>query len=248
MKKDPEVTIILPNYNSYRFIENTIKSILNQSYTNWKLFIIDDCSKDKTRKVLKKYTQKKKIKIFWLKKNKGAGYCRNFAIKKSSSKFLAFIDSDDLWEKNKLKNQINFMKKNKYLFTYTNYKTFGKKKKIIFVPKKLNYFEFIHNTSICTSSMIIERQVAKTVQFTNTKICEDYFYKCKILKKTKFAYCLNQILTKYQIRENSLQNNYFKNFYWIWYINKRYNKLSFLKNLKSLFFISFNSLKKYGFK
>ena len=62
MKKDPEVTIILPNYNSYRFIENTIKSILNQSYTNWKLFIIDDCSKDKTRKVLKKYTQKKKIK------------------------------------------------------------------------------------------------------------------------------------------------------------------------------------------
>ena len=120
------------------------------------------------------------------------------------------------------------------------------KKENHFCPKKtiFNYTQYIN----MYSSMIIERQVAKTVQFTNTKICEDYFYKCKILKKTKFAYCLNQILTKYQIRENSLQNNYFKNFYWIWYINKRYNKLSFLKNLKSLFFIIFNSLKKYGFK
>ncbi len=248
MKKIPEVSIILPNYNSFKFIDNTIKSILNQSFTNWKLIIIDDCSNEKTKKVLKKYLTYKKIKIFWLKKNRGAGYCRNFAIKKSSSKYLAFIDSDDIWTRNKLKNQLNFMKKNNYLFTYTNYETFGKKKKVISAPRKSNFLDFIHNTSICTSTMIIKRHIAQSVKFTNTKICEDYFYKCKILKKTKFAYCLNQILTKYQIRDNSLQDNYFKNFYWIWNINKNYNKLNFLKNLKSLFFISLNSLKKYGLK
>ncbi len=248
MKKIPEVSIILPNYNSSKFIDNTIKSILNQSFTNWKLIIIDDCSNERTKKILKKYLTYKKIKIFWLKKNRGAGYCRNFAIKKSSSKYLAFIDSDDIWKRNKLRNQLNFMRENNYLFTYTNYETFGKKKKVISAPRKSNFFDFIHNTSICTSTMIIKRHIAQSVKFTNTKICEDYFYKCKILKKTKFAYCLNQILTKYQIRNNSLQDNYFKNFYWIWNINKNYNKLNFLKNLKSLFFISLNSLKKYGLK
>ena len=248
MKKIPEVSIILPNYNSFKFIDNTIKSILNQSFTNWKLIIVDDCSNERTKKILKKYLTYKKIKIFWLKKNRGAGYCRNFAIKKSSSKYLAFIDSDDIWKRNKLRNQLNFMRENNYLFTYTNYETFGKKKKVISAPRKSNFFDFIHNTSICTSTMIIKRHIAQSVKFTNTKICEDYFYKCKILKKTKFAYCLNQILTKYQIRDNSLQDNYFKNFYWIWSINKNYNKLNFLKNLKSLFFISFNSLKKYGLK
>ena len=248
MKKIPQVSIILPNYNSHKFIRKTIRSVINQNFYSWELIIVDDASNEKTKIVLQRIQRYKKIRIYWLSKNKGAGYCRNLAIKKSKSKYIAFIDSDDIWKKNKLKNQINFMKKNNYSFTYTNYETFGKKKKIIFSPKKFNFFDFIHNTSICTSSMIIERHIAKDVKFTNTKICEDYFYKCGVLKKTKYAYCLNQILTKYQIRDNSLQKNYLKNFYWIWIINKNFNKLNFLNNLKSLFFISLNSLKKYGLK
>ena len=248
MKKIPQVSIILPNYNSHKFIKKTIRSVINQNFYSWELIIVDDASNEKTKIILKRIQRYKKIRIYWLSKNKGAGYCRNFAIKKSKSKYIAFIDSDDIWKKNKLKNQINFMKKNNYSFTYTNYETFGKKKKIISVPRKFNFFDFIHNTSICTSSMIIKRHIAKDVKFTNTKICEDYFYKCGVLKKTKYGYCLNQILTKYQIRDSSLQNNYLKNFYWIWIINKNYNKLNFLNNLKSLFFISLNSLKKYGLK
>ncbi len=248
MKKIPEVSIILPNYNSYKFINNTIRSVINQKFNSWKLIIVDDCSNEKTKIILKRFLRHKKIKIFWLNKNKGAGYCRNLAIKKSKSKYIAFIDSDDIWKKDKLKNQINFMKKNNYLFTYTNYETFGKKKRIVFAPKKFNFFDFTHNTSICTSTMIITRQIAKTAKFTNTKICEDYFYKCKILKKAKFAYRLNQILTKYQIRDNSLQNNYLKNLYWIWNINKNYNKLNFYQNFLSVISISINSFKKYGFK
>ena len=248
MKKNSVVSIILPNYNSHLYIKKTIKSIIDQSYANWKLFLVDDCSNKQTQTLLKTLKNNKKIKIYWLKKNRGAGYCRNFALKKINSKYIAFIDSDDLWKKNKLKNQINFMKKNDHQFTYTNYETFGDKNKKVNNPKKLSYSSFIKNTSIATSTMMIKRKKINDIKFTNTKICEDYYFKCKLLKKVNFAFCLNQYLTKYRVRKNSLQSSNLKNFYWIWRINRDYNKLSFLNNLLSLLFISLNSLKKYGGK
>jgi teichuronic acid biosynthesis glycosyltransferase TuaG len=247
-KEKTKIDIILPNYNSSQFIVETIGSIINQSYKNWKLIIVDDYSDKKTLKILKRITKNKKIKVFWLKKNKGAGFCRNYAIKKSNSPYLAFIDSDDIWKKNKLKNQIEFMKKNNFSFTYTNYETFGKKYKKIYNPSKLNYSNFIRNTSIATSTMMIKKSEIKNIKFTNTKICEDYYFKCKLLKKTKFAHCLKNNLTKYRIRDNSLQSSNLRNFYWIWKINKNLNNLNFFDNLLSLIFISINSLKKYGVK
>ena len=128
--KKTEIDIILPNYNSSEFIDKTIQSVLNQNFTNWKLIIIDDFSDTDTRKKIKKYEKLKKIKIYWLKKNKGAAYCRNFAINKSKSKYLAFIDSDDIWKKNKLKLQLQYMKKNNHEFTYTYYEAFGLKKNL----------------------------------------------------------------------------------------------------------------------
>ena len=184
-KEKEKIDIILPNYNSSLFITETINSILNQSYKNWKLIIVDDFSDKKTVNILKKITSNKKVKVFLQKKNRGAGFCRNYAIKKSNSPFVAFIDSDDIWKKNKLKNQIDFMKKNDFSFTFTNYETFGKKMKKIINPPKLDYSNFIRNTSIATSTMMVRRKEIKNIKFTNSKICEDYYFKCKLLKKVK---------------------------------------------------------------
>ena len=110
-KEKIKVDIILPNYNSSNYIIKTVNSILNQSYKNWKLIIVDDNSDDKTVRILKKNFKNKNIKIYFLKKNRGAGFCRNYAIKKSSSPYIAFIDSDDIWNREKLKKQINFMQR-----------------------------------------------------------------------------------------------------------------------------------------
>ena len=96
--------------------------------------------------------------------------------------------------------------------------------------------------------MMVEKKLLKDIKFTNTKICEDFYFKCKILKKIKYAFCLNEYLVKYQIRKNSLQSNKLRNLYWLWFINKNYNKLNFFHNLISIIFISFNSIKKYGLK
>jgi len=251
LKKKLKVSIILPNYNSSKSIHATINSILQQTYKNWELIIIDDNSDKKTKKILSKFEKKQKIKIFYLKKNKGAGYCRNLAIKKSKSYYLAFIDSDDLWKKNKLSLQINFMHKNNYNFTYTHYETFNVNKSkinIVHVPNKFIFASFIKNTSIATSTMIVKRSIAKGIKFSNSKICEDYYYKCQLLKKIGYAYCHPSYLTKYQIRKNSLQSNRIRNLYWIWKINSNLNHFNVLKNLISIFFISLNSIKKYGFR
>jgi len=246
-EKKIKIDIILPNFNSSDSIKETIKSVIGQTFKNWKLIIVDDCSDKKTKTILKKFSKNKKIKIYWLKKNKGAGYCRNYAIKKSKSAYLAFIDSDDIWKKDKLETQLRFMENNNYLFTYTNYETFGKKIKFISPAKEYDFKKFINDTSICTSTMIVKRDILKNIEFTNSEVCEDYFFKCKILKICN-AYCLDDFLTKYRIRKNSLQSSSLKNFYWIWKINKEYNKFNFFENFFSLLFISINSLKKYGFK
>ena len=174
-------------------------------------------------------------------------------MRKSKSDYIAVIDSDDIWEKEKLSKQLDFMIKNKYYFTYTNYHSFRSEEKQnnlkeVTPAKYFNFEKFTRNTSIATSTMIIKKSSIGNVKFSSTRICEDYFFKCQILKKTNYAYCLPENLTKYRIRNNSLQSNKIRNLYWIWYINKNFNQLSFFNNLISLLCISINSLKKYGFK
>ena len=234
------VDIVLPNYNSHLFIEETLNSIINQTFKNWKLFIVDGNSNKETKEILKKYNNHPNINITFLKKNKKPGFCRNLVIRNAKSEYIAFIDSDDLWDKQKLFKQLTFMKNNKYNFTYTNYTAFNSKKTLrdICPPKSFSYEKFIKNTSIGTSTMIIKRSSIGNIKFSNTMICEDYFFKCQVLKKVNYAYCLSESLTKYRIRKDSLQSKKMRNLYWIWYINKKYNKFGF----------SINSNKKYGFK
>ena len=252
-KKTPFVDIIMPNYNKEKFIEESINSVIAQTYYNWKLFIIDDNSDDNSKKIINNF-KNNKIEIIALKKNKGVAFCRNLAIRCSNSKYIAFIDSDDYWSANKLKEQINFMEEFNCALSYTDYTPFFEKrdkkffKKKVIPPNSLNYNQFINNTSIAMSSMIIKRESVGLIKFPKVKICEDYFFKCAILKKDNLAMRLNQNAMFYRISKNSLQSNKFRNLYWVWHINKKYNHLPFFKNLKSLISITINSIKRYGIK
>ena len=123
-KEKTKIDIILPNYNSSQFIIRTIRSILNQTYKNWKLIIVDDFSNKETKKILKKFENKKNIKIYWLKKNRGAGFCRNYAISLSSGDWITFLDQDDLYDQNRLNKIFNLINQNKrinFFFHDTNY-------------------------------------------------------------------------------------------------------------------------------
>ena len=246
----PKISIIMPNFNSEKYIKSAINSVLNQTFKKWELIIVDDNSNARTVKILKNY-KNKKIKLIFLKKNKGAAYCRNLAIKNSTGKYLTFLDSDDIWNKKKLSLQYNFMENNQFIFTYTNYELIDSKDKflgLVVAPKKFTFNSFIKNTTIGTSTMMIKRSITQNIRFTNTLICEDYYYKCKLLKKIGSANLLDSVLSKYRIRKDSLQSNKIRNFFWMWKINKRYNKFSFFLNLKSLSLITINSIIKYGLK
>ena len=163
MKNNVNIDIIIPVYNSQKFIKKTINSVLRQTFKNWKLILIDDASTDNTiqkiEKISRKINDKKKIIILKNNINKGQAFCRNRGLKHSKAKFITFLDSDDFWDKNKLKNQIKFMISNNYHFTYTDYKIIKNNQiKKITVPDSYNYKKFIHNSSINTCSMVIKKK------------------------------------------------------------------------------------------
>lgn len=246
------IDIILPVYNSEKFICNALKSVYEQTHKNWKLIIIDDASTDNTSEILANSIKKRKNKKILLLKNrfnKGQAFSRNKGLKYSKSRFIAFLDSDDTWDKNKLKKQINFMLTNNYDFTYTDYKIIKNNDiKLINVPESFNYKKFLSNTSITTSTIILNKKVIKNIYFKNLKFLEDYFFKCEILKKNITAYKCPGVFSSYLIRNNSLQSNRLLVLLYLWKINKNLNKMKFLNNIFYITNIILNSLKKYGIR
>ena len=247
------IDIILPNYNKGEYIDECILSILNQSFLNWKLYIIDDCSTDNSLKKINKYKDYKKIQILKLKKNKGPSFCRNLGMRLSKNSYISFIDSDDYWTKDKLKNQLEFMKMSNYGFTFTDYvpffqikneKKFLRKTNII---STFDFKKFCRNSSINTSTMIVKRSLIILNKFKKMKKLEDYVFKCEILKRSN-AIKFDDCSAFYRILKYGRSSSKLENLMNLWSVNKKYNNLNLLDNFLSVLFISINSLKKYGFK
>ena len=253
-KNNPLVDVILPNYNKGIFLEEAINSVVDQTYKNWKLYIIDDSSDDNSPQIINKFSNLKNIKIVKLKKNKGPSFCRNYAMRISDGKYISFIDSDDTWTKNKLEKQIYFMENNNLTFSFTDYIPFFENNGIKKFKKKtnlkdyFNYKMFTKNSSINTTTMIISRSILSSHRFRKIKLCEDYLFKCQLLKNNNIARKLNNSFAYYRILNKSRSSQRFKNIYWLWFINKNFNKLNFFYNIISVFFISINSIGKYGIK
>tara|TARA_Y100000768_G_C23882843_1_gene636114 strand:+ start:323 stop:1087 length:765 start_codon:yes stop_codon:yes gene_type:complete len=248
------VDIILPNYNKKEYLNETIDSVINQSFKEWNLIIIDNNSSDGSQKILKDYSKYKNIQAILLSKNMGLSFSRNLGLRHAKNDFVAFLDSDDLWDKNKLRSQIKFMKQNSCLFSYTNYTPFylvnNKKifKKTIIPRSSYDLNSFVKDTSIATSSMIIKRKSINLKKFKRNSHNEDYDFKCKVLLENITANKLEENLTFYRITQDSRSSYKFKSLLSIYSTNRDLLKMSFLKNIISIFFVALNSIKKYGYK
>ncbi|WP_231135758.1 glycosyltransferase family 2 protein [Proteus terrae] len=236
-------SIIMPAYNAEKTIFYSIESILNQTYSNFKIYIINDNSCDKTENIILSFSDERIIYIK-NKKNMGVSLSRNIGIKLSKGKFIAFLDSDDLWVPNKLEEQYKKLI-NGWDVVCSNYTTFDETNQIKHrvSPEIINYSDMLLSNFIGNLTGVYNKDnIGKVYQ--KNKGHEDYIMWLDILKKSKKAYCIQKPLAKYRISEKSLSGNKLKAMQWQWSIYRNELNLSFIKS--SYYFINYiyNALKK----
>lgn len=242
MKQDELVSIIMPSYNTESFIGKTIESVIAQTYKNWELIIVDDCSTDNTDKVIMKFNDNR-IRYLRNEKNSGAAISRNYALREAKGKWIAFLDSDDIWLANKLEEQILFMKKYNYHFSYTRYEEIGKKSEVLGreisgpqkIGKKLMY---AYCWPGCLTVMYDAEKVG-LIQIEDLKKNNDYAIWLKVIKKCD-CYLFNEKLAKYRKREGSISNHTYikliKYHYILWHQGENKNcVISILLTILNLF-------------
>lgn len=208
MDKQDLVSIIMPTYKCGRFIEESIKSVQAQTYQNWELIIVDDCSDDGTSEnVMRLKEQDERICLYNNAKNSGAAVTRNVALQHAKGRWVAFLDSDDLWEPTKLENQIKFMEENGYAFSYHEYVEIDENDKELGVhvsgKEKVGKFDmFACCWPGCLSVMYDASKVGQ-IQINDIKKNNDTAMWLKVVQKAD-CYLLKECLGKYRRRANSI--------------------------------------------
>lgn len=243
------VSIITPTYNASRFIEETIKSVINQTYSEWEMIIIDDCSSDNTIELVSKYCLlDNRIKLYQLETNSGAAIARNLGIRNSKGRFIAFLDSDDLWDLNKLEKQLSFMQENKFGFSFTGYRVISESgvylNKDVKVPDKINYNDLLGNTIIGCLTVIIDKNIIGEFQMPLLRAGQDTATWLSILKKGHIAYGYNEVLASYRKVNGSISNNKLKALKRTWYIYRNVENISLWKSIFYFIGYTYNAIKK----
>lgn len=235
--EDKLVSIIMPTYNCAKFIGKTIESVIAQTYENWELIIVDDCSKDNTEEVVLKYKDNR-IKYQRLENNSGAAVARTEAMKKASGSYMAFLDSDDLWKKDKLEKQLEFMSKNNYNFTCTEYEQIdeegNKLNKVIKVKKRADYNRILLDCPVGNSTVMYNVEKLGKFEVPNIRKRNDDALWLQILKKEKYIYGMPDILMEYRIRSNSISSNKLSLVKYHWQL---YREIEHLSVFRSVFHI-----------
>lgn len=245
------VSIIMPMYNSEAFVASSVKLVLEQTYTNWELIIVDDCSSDKSFEAVQKFTEEEaRIHLYKLKQNSGAAFARNYAIEKAQGEYIAFLDSDDEWFPDKLERQIAFMKEKKSVLSFTGYQFMSEEGELldttVSVPAKVTYGQLLKQNVIgCLTAMYHSGDIGKFYFDTTLVKHEDYQYWLEMLKKVSHADGLNQKLARYRIRQNSLSSNKIHAAVYVWKILRDYQKLPVFKAMYFFGFYVLKSMIKY---
>ena len=248
------ISIVIPYFKKKKYFLRTLQSIFEQTYKYFEIIIIyDDQNKDDLNyiKMIKKKYMKFKIKIIINKKNLGAGLSRNKGIKKSKGKYIAFLDADDVWEKNKLKKQLRFMKKNNYIITHTSYFIVNKNNKILETrnAKDIKSFDnLLVSCNIGLSTVMIKRNVFrnKKLHFISLKTKEDFFLWLMFLKNKINIYSISQPLTFWLKTNDSLSSSTFQKLKDSFSLYNEYLKMNYFFSIYRTFQLSINYLiKKY---
>lgn len=243
------ISIVTATYNSIDFIDKTYQSIADQTYTNWEWLVTDDCSADGTYDKLKLLARKdSRIRVFKNSVNSGAALSRNKSISQASGRYIAFIDSDDVWHPKKLERQIQFMS-DEVAFSFTPYQIIyengvnsGK-----FVDKdnvtKVDYKGMLKKeATLGCSTVMIDITRFSSINMPNLRTGQDYACWLMLLKQGINAYCLNEVLTSYRITKGSISRNKFKKAKRQWQIYREVERLNFPNAIYNFFYYAFRAV------
>lgn len=235
------VSVIMPSYNTASYISDSIKSVLAQTYSNWELIIVDDCSTDNTDAIVAEFLSDKRIRYYKNPYNSGAAQSRNRALREAKGRYIAFLDSDDLWLPEKLELQLAYMKKNNYAFSYTDYRTCLNGKWLPYIntaPDCINKRKLYNWCYFSTITVIYDVNVVGLIQIADLKKHNDYAMWFKVIEKTN-AYRFPKCLSFYIKHDNSVSSgskfNLIKHHYILY--RKALHKCKFMSVL-----LTFNNL------
>ena len=240
------VSIIIPYFKKKDYILDAINSILNQTYQNFEIIIVyDDIDKSELSLIYKIQKVDKRIKVLINKKNLGAGLSRNYAIKNSNGKYIAFLDADDIWNVEKLKKQVSIMEKKNLSITHTSYVILDKNNNNanIRLAKNLDYKKLLKSCDVGLSTVMIKKDLfSKKNKFSNLKTKEDYALWLLLTKAGYIFYPIKEILTSWRISQNSLSSHVLRKLIDGFNVYYKYMKFSFIKSIFLLIQLSLNYL------
>lgn len=245
------VSVIMPSYNTAAFIEETIKSVLAQTYENWELIIVDDCSTDNTDEGVAKLLSDSRIRYIKNEHNSGAAVSRNRALREAKGKWIAFLDSDDLWDSEKLEKQIAFMTDNGYHFSYTNYIEIDEESKpngkSVTGPKRITKHGMYNYCWMGCLTVMYDADTVGLIQIADIKKNNDYAMWLKVCKKAN-CYLLDETLARYRKRSGSISNHgYIKLIKWHYKLYREAEKknsfISLIFTFRNLFWGVLKKLK-----
>ncbi len=251
------VTIVTPMYNGSEFIQETIDTVLDQTYMNWEMIVIDDGSSDKGMgiEIVKKYMRNdSRIRLIVSKQNQGSSSARNKGIKAANGDFIAFLDSDDLWNSAFLEKQLNFMNEKNAVFVFSSYKRIDEQtKKEIFspfiVPERVDYRQLLKSVPIFPSTAIINiGKIGK--HYLNEQLGslrDDYAFWLYLLKyHVNYAYGNREVLASYRLRKNSVTSSKSRVIIPHWNLLRDVERCSFLESFYYMCCWAWTSLLKYN--
>lgn len=240
------VSIITPLYNSEVFLEKTFNSIRSQTYSNWEWIVVDDFSSDTSFEMIKKYKSfENRIKAFQNKKNEGAAISRNRAIMEAKGRFIAFLDSDDLWTEDKLEKQIAFMLNKKIALSYSNYRVITESgedtNKEISPPDRLDYQLMLKENQIGCLTAIYDKEMLGKCYMPLIRKRQDYGLWLSILKKVTYAYKAPGVSAFYRTRNSSISSSKIN---LLKYNYKLFREVEGMSTIKSIYYLSWNIYRK----
>lgn len=228
-----KVSIITPSWNSEKYIKKTIESVQNQTYLNWEMIIVDDCSSDRTVEIVEEISKKdSRIKILRQSTNGGAAKARNRSLNEASGRYIAYLDADDIWKPTKLEKQILFMKAHSCGFSCVSYEVIddigNKMNKEVHMLPSVDYVGFLTNNLLQTVGIMVDtHMVDKTLLIMpDIRRRQDAATWLQILKAGYKCYGIDEVLAEYRRTVNSLSSNKFKAAKGVWNLYRDIEKMS----------------------